>query len=190
VILAVAQRLILLVCLLLGYGSIAHAVTELVVGYTSDAESMDPGAHRGRDTETILRNLYDGLVTRGDDRVLRPQLAVSWRQIDEITYEFTLREGVRFHDGTLLTADDVAFTFRRLIETGGIEGATSPRKGLLGTLRRIDVLDPRTVRFVLGEPWPVFPEMLPFQLVVSRAFATASESEREDAPAPTGQETQ
>lgn len=170
--------LMLLLLLAFGYGHASLAGNEIVVGYTADAESMDPGAHRSRTTETILRNIYDGLVTRSDDMVLRPQLAVSWRQLDGLHYEFRLREGVRFHDGTTLTAEDVVFTFRRLIERGAIDGSSSPRRALLGTLQRIDMVDDHTVRFALSEPWPVFPEMLPFQEIVSQAFLQSAVSER------------
>jgi peptide/nickel transport system substrate-binding protein len=143
---------------------------ELRVGFSMDALTMDPGNHRNRETETILRNMYDGLVTRDSEMNVVPELAKSWRTIDTKTYEFTVRRGVRFHNGTPLTAEDVKFTFDRLITEGAIGGKTSPRKGLLGPLKEVRVVDSHTVRFILEEPWPMLLAMLPFQEVVGRAF--------------------
>ncbi|MCF8070679.1 MAG: hypothetical protein K9L30_19020 [Desulfobacterales bacterium] len=146
---------------------------EILIGYTSDAISMDPANHRERTTETILRNMYDGLVVRNSKMEVVPQLAESWKQIDTLTYDFTLRKGIKFHNGDLLTAEDIKFTFDRIITDGAIDGQTSPRKSLLGSLKEIKILDSHKVRFILGEPWPVFPAFLPWQEVVSKNFASS-----------------
>jgi len=144
--------------------------SELRVGVSADALTMDPGNHRSRKTETIIRNMYDGLLTRDAAMRVVPQLAESWEMIDSRTYECRLRKGIRFHDNTPLTAEDVQFTFERLIKPGAVAGQTSPRKNLLGPLQAVQVLDPYTIRFVLKNPWPQFSAMLPFQQVVSRKF--------------------
>jgi peptide/nickel transport system substrate-binding protein len=86
-----------------------------------------------------------------------------------VTYEFHLRDGVHFHDGSVMTAEDVKFTFERVLR-GKIGGLANPRKDLLGPMTRIDIADPHTVRFVLSTPWPLLPAMLPFQEIVSEAF--------------------
>ena len=113
--------------------------------------------------------MYDGLLTRDAPMHVVPELAESWRQIDPVTYEFHLRHGVRFHDGSPMTAEDVKFTFERVM-SGKIGGMTNPRKDLLGPLNSVDIVDPHTVRFVLSAPWPLLPAMLPFQEIVSEAF--------------------
>lgn len=151
----------------------AIAASELRVGFTEDALTLDPANHRKRETETIIRNIYDGLLTRDSRMNVVPELAESWRQIDPLTYEFTLRGGVKFHSGDEMTADDVKFTFHRLIDTGALCGQTSPRKSLLGPLKEVEITAPLTVRFHLSEPWPILPAMLPFQEIVSRKFAEA-----------------
>lgn len=143
---------------------------ELRIGFTRDALTMDPGNHRNRETETIIRNMYDGLLTRDANLNVVPELVESWKVIDLKTYHFTLRQGVTFHDGTPLTADDVKFTFERLLTEGAIGGQTSPRQGLLGPLKEVKVVDSRTVHFVLQDRWPMFPAMLPFQEIVSKTF--------------------
>lgn len=153
-----------------GLAALPAQAQEIRVGFTLDALTLDPANHRQRETQTIIRNMYDGVLTRDADMNIVAELASDWRQIDGTTYEFILREGVTFHDGTPMTAEDVKFTFERLTREGAMDGQTSPRQGLLGPLAEVEVVDERTVRFVLSEPWAILPAMLPFQEVVSKAF--------------------
>ncbi len=150
---------------------------EIVIGFTDDALTMDPANHRARTTETILRDMYAVLAGRNSKMEVVPQLAESWEQIDTLTYDFTLRKGVKFHNGDLMTAEDVKFTFDRIITDGAIDGQTSPRKSLLGSLKEVTILEPYKVRFVLEKPWPVFPAFLPWQEVVSKKFVASVGSE-------------
>ncbi len=150
---------------------------ELRVGFTLDALTLDPANHRNRETQTIIRNMYDGLMTRDSDMNVVPELAANWTVVDPVTYEFTLHEGVTFHDGTPLTPEDVKFTFDRLTKEGAMGGETSPRQSLLGPLAEVEIVDDRTVRLILAEPWPILPAMLPFQEMVSKAFVEAAGEE-------------
>src|SRR6516225_6351471 len=147
----------------------AAGASELRVGFTQDAITLDPGNPVKRETETIIRNMYDGLLTRDAKMNVVPELAESWKQTDPVTYEFRLRPNVKFHDGAPFTAEDVRFSIERIL-TGKIGGQISPRKDLLGPMTRVDAVDPLTVRFVLKDPWPLLPAMLPFQEMVSKAF--------------------
>ncbi len=148
--------------------------SEIRVGFSQDAITLDPANHRKRETETIIRNMYDGLLTRTARMKVVAQLAESWRQIDPVTYEFTLRSGISFHNGELLTSEDIKFTFERLTKEGAMEGMTSPRQSLLPDIARIEIVDARTLRFYLREAWPQLPAMLPLQEVVSRKFVEAN----------------
>ena len=148
----------------------AAAGADVRVGFTQDALTLDPGNHRKRETETIIRNLYDGLMTQTNKSETVPELAESFRQIDALTYEVKLRKGVKFHSGDEMTADDVKFTFDRLTKEKAMGGQTSPRQALLGPLASTEIIDRYTVRFRLKEPWPVFARMIPAQQVVSRKF--------------------
>lgn len=148
----------------------AHA-SEVRVGFSSDADTLDPANHRNRETETIIRNMYDGLVTRDSAMNVVPEIAESFTQVSPTVYEFKLRGGVKFHDGSDLTAEDIKFTFDRLITEGAMgDDQTSPRKSLLGPLQSVDIVDATTLRFNLESPWPLLPAMLPFQEMVSTAF--------------------
>jgi peptide/nickel transport system substrate-binding protein len=144
---------------------------DLKIGFTVDAVTLDPGNYRARDTETLLRLMYDGLATHDRQMKVVPELASGWQVRDPVTYDFTLRSDARLHSGGTLTADDVVFSFTRLMTQGAINGQTSPRKDLLGPLKSVEKLDARTVRFTLSQPWPVFPAMLTFQEVIPKAFA-------------------
>ena len=144
---------------------------EIHVGFTQDALTLDPGNPGNRDTETIIRNIYDGLLTRDAAMRVVPEIAEAYASVSPTVYEFKLRAGVRFHDGTPLTAADVKFTFDRIMG-GQIGGQTNPRKDLLGPLDHVEIVDARTVRFVMKTPWPLLPAMLPFQEIVSEAFVT------------------
>lgn len=167
------KRKLALAAALLALGPLASAdvqAQDIRVGFTADALTLDPANHRHRDTQTIIRNMHDGLLTRDPQMRVVPELAESYTQISPTLWEFRLRDGVRFHSGDPMTADDIAFTFNRLVQDGGMGGETSPRKGLLGPLERVEVIDERTVHFHLSQPWPLLPPMLPFQEVIQQAF--------------------
>lgn len=138
------------------------------VGFNQDALTLDPANHRNRETETIIRNIHDGLVTRDPAMKVVAEIAESWRAIDPRTYEFRLRPNIKFHSGDPLSAEDIAFTFNRLVKDGAMGGQTSPRKSLLGPLEESVVVDPLTVRMRLASPWPILLPLLPVQEVVNR----------------------
>lgn len=139
----------------------------VIVGMNVNAfVTLDPAMHRDRDTETVIRNLFDGLVTRTNGSDVVPELAEKWEEVNATTYVFTLRSGVRFHNNDALTADDVVFTFARVLSEGAVGGQSSPRKGLLGPLEKVEKIDETNVRFILAKPFPPFLQALVhFQIV-------------------------
>lgn len=146
---------------------------ELRVGFTLDADTLDPANHRKRETETILRNIYDGLLTRDTEMRIVPELAESFTQVSPTVYDFVIRQGVKFHDGSDMTVEDVKFTLDRLTVENAMGGQTSPRQSLMGPVESVEVIDERTVRIHLSEPWPILAAMLPNQQIVSKAFVEA-----------------
>lgn len=133
---------------------------------TNSIITLDPAMHRDRKTETVIRNIFDGLVTRTTrDRVV-PELATGWTQPSPTVYEFTLRRGATFHNGDPVTADDVVFTFDRILREGAVGGQSSPRKGLLGPLQKVEKVGEDRIRFTLAQPFPPFLQALVhFQIV-------------------------
>jgi len=145
----------------------------VVVGLSDRMMSLDPADHRHRETETVIRNMFDGLVTRTIKNEVVPELAKSATLIDPTTWEFVLKKGVTFHNGEPLTAEDVKFTFDRIITEGAIEYPephTSQRKGLTGPLESVEIVDDYTVRFHLSAPWPPALQMLVHQQIVPKDY--------------------
>jgi len=97
----------------------------------------------------ILHALHDALVRPLPGQKMGNSLAESWTESpDGLAYEFKLRPGLRFHNGDDVTAEDVKFSFERYKGAGARE--------LHKRVRRVEAVDPLTVRFVLEEPWPDF----------------------------------
>jgi peptide/nickel transport system substrate-binding protein len=140
------------------------------VGFTQDVLTLDPHNFRGRETETVIRNMYDGLLTRTPDMEVIPELAETWKQVDALTYAFTLRKGVKFHSGDELTMEDVKFTFDRITKEGMMDGKTSPRKSLVGPLKETRIIDKYSGQFIFSKPFPVFPAFIPNNPIVNKKF--------------------
>jgi peptide/nickel transport system substrate-binding protein len=145
-----------------------RAPREVRVGFTQDALTLDPANHRNRETQTIIRNIHDGLIARDPDMRVVPEVAESIRVVDAATYDFRIRRGIRFHSGDPLTAEDVKFSLDRLTKQNAMGGATSPRRDLLGPLEETSLLDADTVRIRLSQPWAPMLGILPAQEIVNR----------------------
>ena len=89
------------------------------MGVGSPVSSLDPHHHLLRSNGEVSQMLFDSLLTTDAKAQLRPGLAESWRALGSGGWEFTLHEGIRFHDGTPFTADDVAFTLERIPKVTG-----------------------------------------------------------------------
>jgi peptide/nickel transport system substrate-binding protein len=145
----------------------------IVVALAGAPTTLDPADHRSRQSETVIRNMFDGLVTRDTTNGIHMELAESAELIDDTTWEFKLQQGVKFHDGSEMTADDVVFTFNRIILENQIEYPephTSPRKGLIAPLESVEKVDDYTVRFNLSAPWPPAMQLFVHQQIVPMAY--------------------
>ncbi len=145
----------------------------MVIGLSAEIMTLDPADYRDTTTETVIRNMFDGLVTRSSDGRVLLQLAESATLVDDTTWEFVLKKGVTFHNGEALTAEDVKFTFDRIISENGIdypEPHTSPRKGLISPLESVEIVDDYTVRLHLSAPFPVAMQMLVHQQIVPKDY--------------------
>jgi len=145
----------------------------IVVALAAAPVSLDPADHRSRESETVIRNMFDGLVTRDNTSGVHLQLAESMDWADEQTLDITLRQGVKFHDGTEMTADDVVYTFERIINENAIEYPephTSPRKGLIAPLESIEKTGDYSVTMHFSGPWPPAMQLLVHQQIVPKAY--------------------
>lgn len=145
----------------------------ILVALASAPTSLDPADHRSRESETVIRNMFDGLVTRDTRSGVHLELAEAMNWLDDSTLEVKLRQGVKFHNGQEMTADDVVFTFERIINENAIEYPephTSPRKGLIAPLESIEKVDDYTVKMNFSGVWPPAMQLLVHQQIVPKAY--------------------
>lgn len=98
----------------------------------------------------FLNHIYEGLVRYGPDFQIEPALATEWKLIDGKTWRFTLRKGVKFHDGADFTADDVVASFTRASD------ATSPLRGNIPIYAGVKKVDDYTVDLDVNAPTSLF----------------------------------
>ena len=127
----------------------------------SSPNSLDPRVGSDETSQRAHQLLYDNLLSLDDQLRVTGGLAASWEQRDPLTYDVVLRQGVRFHDGHELTADDVVYTFGSFIDPAFV----SARKGAYRVLDKVTALDRYVVRFSLKEPFGSFPIQLVMPVV-------------------------
>ncbi len=128
----------------------AQAKTDIIVGLQLEPPHLDPtSAAAGAIDSVLYSNVFEGLTRFMSDGSVVPGLAESWDISDDGTvYTFTLREGVTFHDGTTMDAEDVKFTLDR----ARADDSQNAQKALFADIASVEVLDPRTVRVTLAQP--------------------------------------
>src|SRR5262245_49709452 len=93
--------------------SISASGQELKVGLSAEPSAMDPHFHNLTPNNSLLRHIFDRLTHQDEQQGVIPGLAQSWRNVDDSTWEFKLRPGVKFTDGSDFTANDVIYSFCR-----------------------------------------------------------------------------
>jgi peptide/nickel transport system substrate-binding protein len=149
----------------------AASALELSIGVRGGADTMDPHFDSLGNTVSIQRNIYDPLVSR--DAMLEPipALATSWTAVDDRTWEFKLRPGVTFHDGSRLTAADVVYSFKRVPTA---KGPTGGRMIYMTGIVDVVAVDELTVRILTDEPTPLLPRNLAQIFIIPAATGTAT----------------
>ncbi len=122
---------------------------------------MDPRFAVGARASRIGPLIYSSLFQLDEKGRLTPDLARTWFQLDEVTYLFRLHKGVCFHDGREVTAEDVQATFSFIMDPRN----GSPKRGSYESVRRIEVIDRYSVRFILKEIYVSFPYALTVGIV-------------------------
>ena len=123
----------------------------LTVAFSTDIVTLDPHQNTDLNTMQVLLQIYEHPVALGRDGKFHPVLAESWEVVDERTWRFKLRHGVRFHNGEEFTADAVKFTLERLANTKEpMRSGPSFRQNIAGTT----IQDPYTVLIKTTAPYP------------------------------------
>ena len=128
----------------------AFAKDDITVAMQLEPPHLDPtSAAAGAIDSVLYTNVFEGLTRFMGDGSVVPGLAESWEiSEDGLTYTFKLREGVTFHDGTTMDAEDVKFTLDRI----NAEDSANAQKALYAAISEVNVIDPQTVEVKLSEP--------------------------------------
>lgn len=167
----------LLVCVLAGAAlalPAGGAAADLSIALAADVTSIDPHFHNLTPNNNVGGHIFEPLVGKDQRGRLIPALAESWRAIDELTWEFRLRRGVKFHDGSDFTAADVAFSLDRVPTV-----PNSPSPFTTYSKQIIDkiIVDPHTLRLRTATPYPLIPNDLGTILIVSSRAAKGATTE-------------
>ncbi len=117
----------------------------ITVGVDVGPKGWDPHLSQSYDSMCHYEQIYESLVRYNNKMEIVPSLSVSWEQPDPLTYIFHLRKAVRFHNGREMTADDVKYSFERLMDP-----KRAVRPDLWKSIKTIEALDKYTVRFKLA----------------------------------------
>ncbi|WP_234819637.1 MULTISPECIES: ABC transporter substrate-binding protein [Sinorhizobium] len=189
------RNLLVAVAMLLPTFVVAQEDTRppLTVGVNAVRANFDPAMALGNVDIPITYNMFDTLVARdfskSKDRTayeLVPGLAKSWKRVDDRTMEFSLRPGVRFHNGQPFTSADVKFTFDRILNP---ESDYVSARNLLKVIERVDIVDDLTVRITTTAPSPILLHLLAYHssdIVPKAYFESVGESGFGQKPVGTG----
>ena len=136
-------------------------------GFALDPSSLDPHYHQFSPNNAIAQHFFDGLTNFDRQNQPAPGLAESWRTLNDTTWEFKLRPGLTFHDGTPLTIDDIAFSLQR---ARSIPNSPSSFSMFVAGMRVVRV-DDRTLHIVTDTPNPLVPNSLALVMIVRKAKA-------------------
>lgn len=150
-----------------GLPSQTHAA-DLKIGLAADISSLDPHFLNIGPNIALSSHLFDALVNVDAKGQLVPGLALSWRAVDPTTWEFKLRPGVTFHDGSPFTAEDAVFSLDRPATLTGSPGPfTSYTKQIVGK----QVVDALTIRLKTATPYGALPLDVSTIFIVSKKAA-------------------
>ena len=143
----------------------------LTIGLGTDVTALDPHYHNLTPNNNVAIHVYGYLVERNEKSQMIPGLATEWKAIDPTTWEFKLRKGVKFHDGSDFTAADVVASIERVPK---VPNSPSPFTAYTKQITKIDVVDPYTIRFKTAQPYPLMPSDMTQVAIINKQFANAS----------------
>ncbi len=145
----------------------ALLAADLKVGMNAEPSAIDPHYHNLGPNNQMAQNIFSRLIEQDEKQRLNPGLALSWKPVDDLTWEFKLRKGVKFHDGTPFTADDVIFTFER---APNVPNSPSSFATYIKGKTAIKI-DDFTVHFKTAKPFPLMPQDVSNVSIISKKTA-------------------
>jgi ABC-type transport system substrate-binding protein len=123
----------------------------LIIALPKDMVTLDPTFALDNYSVEVIDQIFDTLVTLKSDSSIQPRLATSWKAVSDKVYEFTLRKGVKFHNGRVMTADDVVWTMNRMLDPK----TKVPRQQLF-MVDKVEKVSDDVVRFTLNQAYAPF----------------------------------
>jgi len=127
-------------------------------------------------------NMFDSLLHRNTKLEFEPGLATSWKALSDTTWEFKIRKGVRFHNGEIMTPEDVKYSFERVLD----QTKKSPQYGNIRAIKEVKVVDAETVHIVTDKPFPLLLERLVYFGIVPKKHVLAVGDQAFGSTAPVG----
>jgi len=147
--------------------SAAACAAELRIGLSADVTTMDPHFVASQPNLTAQHHVFESLV-HVDERGRPIPVLATWRNPDAVTWEFTLRKGVKFHDGSELTTEDVAFSLERPLTITGSPGGFSI---YVRPIVAKEIVDRYTIRLKTSAPYGALAQDLSEVMIVSKKAA-------------------
>jgi peptide/nickel transport system substrate-binding protein len=169
-----AARIVALAACAFGAVALPAAAASLTIGLGTDVTALDPHYHNVTPNNNVAAHIFGYLVQRSEKSKLEPGLATEWKTIDPLTWEFKLRRGVKFHDGSDFTAADVVASIERVPT---VPNSPSPFTAYTKQIKEIVVVDPLTIRFRTATPYPLMPSDMTQVVIVARSAAKATTDE-------------
>ncbi|WP_197434324.1 ABC transporter substrate-binding protein [Agrobacterium vitis] len=135
----------------------------LTLGFASETSSMDPHWHIVTANSSVAQHIFDRLVHLDETQNPVPALATEWKAIDDLTWEFKLREGAKFHNGDPVTPEDIIFSYQR---AQNVPGAIFNMRAYLAD-KTFEKVDDRTVLVKTAKPNPIVPNELSTIAIIS-----------------------
>ncbi len=159
-------RLALAALAILGIPALALAKDrDVSIGLQAAITSMDPHYHNLSPNNSMMLHVFEPLIKRDANQKLVPGLATSWKALDDLTWEFKLRKNVRFHDGSPFTAEDVAFTLKRV---PNVPNSPSSFATFTKPIVEVKVVDSHTLVFKTAATHVLLPSDLASVMIISK----------------------
>jgi len=167
---------------LLALSAVPAAAKTFKFAFQGDAQSLDPHGLNETFTLGMLGNVYEGLTRYDGELQLVPGLATSWETTSSTMWRFKLRQGVKFHNGNAFNADDVIFTWQRMLSEG------SDQKGRAALIKNIIRIDDFTIDVETPVPTPTLTREMVFMYVMDKEWAEENNATSAASPKDAGRE--
>lgn len=167
-------RLLAAAALVLAFSIRPGLAADLSIALSADVTSVDPHFHNLTPNNNVASHVFEPLVSKDARGRLIASLAESWRPFDDLTWEFRLRKGVKFHDGSDFTATDVAFSLDRVPL---VPNSPSPFTTYSKQITEKIIVDPYTIRLRTASPYPLMANDMGTILIVSSRAAKGASTE-------------